>query len=184
MLSVYLDESGTHMDGSPIVVVAGLVAPPRQWERLTTEWQKILDSEGLADFHMKDCAHLKNEFAPQRRCQAFQERGGHRRRNRGGSPASSFCFSDFQRAGARSRSEGSPGKGAVAGAGRVSALEKANPFPLPPRSNARSRPPSAELKTRTAATGPRRPGGASSCLRIYGSALCPEGIPQSCRFTI
>lgn len=66
MLSAYLDESGTHLDGSPIVVVAGLVAPPRQWERLTAEWQKILDSEGLADFHMKDCAHLKNEFAPEK----------------------------------------------------------------------------------------------------------------------
>jgi hypothetical protein len=61
MLSAYFDESGTHPN-SPICVVAGLVAPPLQWERLTVEWQRVLDSEGLPDFHMKDFAHSRNAF--------------------------------------------------------------------------------------------------------------------------
>jgi hypothetical protein len=55
MLSAYFDESGTHR-GSPICVVAGLVASPSQWERLTASWQKVLDSASITDFHSSDCA--------------------------------------------------------------------------------------------------------------------------------
>ena len=49
MLSVYLDESGTHL-GSNVCVMGGLVATPARWERLSTSWQKILDEVGISDF--------------------------------------------------------------------------------------------------------------------------------------
>lgn len=62
MLAAKFDESGTHPK-SPIFVVAGLVAPPVQWERLTVEWQRVLDAEGLPDFHMKDYVHSRKHFA-------------------------------------------------------------------------------------------------------------------------
>lgn len=55
MLSAYLDASGTH-DASRVLVVAGLLSTPDDWERLTEEWQGVLDGEGLADFHASDCA--------------------------------------------------------------------------------------------------------------------------------
>jgi hypothetical protein len=61
MLSVYLDESGTHL-GSKTCVVAGLVASPLQWERLERSWQKTLDSVSLADFHSADCANGGGAF--------------------------------------------------------------------------------------------------------------------------
>lgn len=62
MLSVYFDESGTHKS-SPITAVGGLVASPQQWNRLTAEWQRILDDEGLTEFHMRHFAHSLGEFA-------------------------------------------------------------------------------------------------------------------------
>src|SRR3954467_5212291 len=55
MLSVYLDESGTHRN-SRICAIGGLVATPTQWERLTSEWQKVLNEFGASDFHASDCA--------------------------------------------------------------------------------------------------------------------------------
>jgi len=39
MFSVYFDESGTH-SGSPVFVVAGLLSPDQQWEKLTKSWKK------------------------------------------------------------------------------------------------------------------------------------------------
>lgn len=54
MLSAYFDESGTHQ-GSPICVVAGLLASPLQWERLTASWAKTLAQAGVSDFHASDC---------------------------------------------------------------------------------------------------------------------------------
>jgi hypothetical protein len=54
MLSAYFDESGTHRESS-ICVVAGLVASPDQWDRLTRSWQRVLDSASITDFHASDC---------------------------------------------------------------------------------------------------------------------------------
>lgn len=60
-LSAYFDESGTDRRSS-VAVVAGLIAPPRQWERLTVEWQRILDDEELPDFHMKHYIACQGHF--------------------------------------------------------------------------------------------------------------------------
>jgi hypothetical protein len=54
MLSAYFDESGTHK-GSSVCVVAGLMASPVRWERLTASWGKVLASAGIPDFHASDC---------------------------------------------------------------------------------------------------------------------------------
>jgi hypothetical protein len=61
MLSAYFDESGTHQD-SPVCVVAGLVASPKQWMRFTPAWQKILDDFDIPEFHMKHFAHSVGPF--------------------------------------------------------------------------------------------------------------------------
>ncbi len=53
MLHAYFDESGTHSD-SPIVVVAGLAAEVRQWEKFVIEWKRILCDVGLPYFHAAD----------------------------------------------------------------------------------------------------------------------------------
>lgn len=61
MLSAYFDESGIHQ-GSRVYVVAGLLAPPRQWERFTIEWQRVLDSEDIPEFHMAEFSHRAGIF--------------------------------------------------------------------------------------------------------------------------
>lgn len=60
-LAVYFDESGIH-GGSPIVVVAGIIASTKQWQRFDGDWRHILRSEGITIFHMKDFAHSQGEF--------------------------------------------------------------------------------------------------------------------------
>lgn len=61
MLAAYFDESGAH-DDSNILVVAGLISPVFQWERLTTYWNRVLDEKGLPAFHTVDCAHGRGAF--------------------------------------------------------------------------------------------------------------------------
>src|SRR3977135_2130523 len=55
MLSVYLDESGTHQ-ASRICAIGGLVATPAQWQRLSSAWEKVLADVGVSDFHASHCA--------------------------------------------------------------------------------------------------------------------------------
>lgn len=52
-LSFYLDESGIH-EGSPHVVVAGLVGPQNKWIAFEKKWRELLDCWGLDFFHMSD----------------------------------------------------------------------------------------------------------------------------------
>jgi Protein of unknown function (DUF3800) len=64
MLRAYFDESGSHKD-SPILAIAGAVAPERAWEPLEPKWQKILDEfvdKGVKEFHMYDCIHGFGQF--------------------------------------------------------------------------------------------------------------------------
>jgi hypothetical protein len=73
MLTAYLDESGTHTE-SPVLVLAGLIASPRQWERLSQRWLRALASIGVGSFHATDCANGGGDFrgiAPQERQRVF-----------------------------------------------------------------------------------------------------------------
>jgi len=62
MLAAYFDESGTHAD-SKILVLAGVISPVAQWEKLTRSWERVLSENGLPAFHTVDCAHRRNAFA-------------------------------------------------------------------------------------------------------------------------
>lgn len=61
MFAAYFDESGTDQH-APVCVVAGLISPCLQWEKLEQEWQRVLTREGIETFHMKDFAHSTGEF--------------------------------------------------------------------------------------------------------------------------
>jgi hypothetical protein len=61
MLQAFFDESGTH-DESGAFVLAGLISPVEQWERLTREWQSVLARHDLQYFHTVDCAQRKRAF--------------------------------------------------------------------------------------------------------------------------
>ncbi len=61
MLSVYLDDSGSH-DESTVCVLAGAVSPPDRWERLTRLWVSVLAAFGVTDFHASDCANGGGSF--------------------------------------------------------------------------------------------------------------------------
>ena len=41
MLQAYLDDSGTH-DGSPVVVIGGLIGPPDNWDRFEKQWVSLM----------------------------------------------------------------------------------------------------------------------------------------------
>jgi hypothetical protein len=55
----YFDESG----GEENFVIAGALAPLSVWEELSEDWQRVLDREGLAEFHAENCAHGVEDFA-------------------------------------------------------------------------------------------------------------------------
>jgi hypothetical protein len=61
MLSAYFDESGIQ-DGSTVVVLAGLLASPRQWEILSGRWSRTLLRFGISAFKAADCANGAGEF--------------------------------------------------------------------------------------------------------------------------
>jgi hypothetical protein len=61
MMSVYLDESGTH-DQSPIVVVGGYVASVVQWKHFQAKWSAALKEEEISCFHMNKFESSVGEF--------------------------------------------------------------------------------------------------------------------------
>lgn len=61
MFVAYFDESGTQR-GSPVVAVAGFLAPEKQWARLQVEWAKVLQDEKLSYFHMTDWENRQGQF--------------------------------------------------------------------------------------------------------------------------
>ncbi|OGW13488.1 MAG: hypothetical protein A3G93_00685 [Nitrospinae bacterium RIFCSPLOWO2_12_FULL_45_22] len=61
MFGAYFDESGVHRD-SPVVVVAGFLAPDKQWARLQSEWDKALKQTGISFFHMVDYENRQKQF--------------------------------------------------------------------------------------------------------------------------
>lgn len=63
MLAAYTDESGTHGQAD-ILVVATLISPVLEWERLTRSWERILAKYKVANFHAVDCSHGTELFKP------------------------------------------------------------------------------------------------------------------------
>ena len=57
-LYAYADESGLH-DNPLFFVLAGYIASPRQWGLFCRDWQSVLDSFGVPEFHAKDFFQLK-----------------------------------------------------------------------------------------------------------------------------
>ena len=51
----YFDDSGTH-GGSDFVVWGGFVGVGFQWDFAEPAWTAVLESRGLAEFHMAECA--------------------------------------------------------------------------------------------------------------------------------
>jgi hypothetical protein len=62
VLTVYLDESGTH-DKSHFHVMAGYASTDEKWKAFDIAWDTVLRNYDINYFHMKDCAHFIGEFA-------------------------------------------------------------------------------------------------------------------------
>jgi hypothetical protein len=62
MFKAYIDESGIH-GGSPMFVLAGYLAPTREWDRFTRSWQTILQKYGIPAFHATDCNSNRKDFS-------------------------------------------------------------------------------------------------------------------------
>ena len=61
LYSVYLDASGKpETDAS--LVVAGAVAPVKNWIRFERAWKSVLDDEGVSEFHATDFAASQGEY--------------------------------------------------------------------------------------------------------------------------
>lgn len=62
MLAAYFDESGTHAN-SPVVAVAGYVAPVSEWLRFENEWRFFLKEAGVDYFRMSEFENRQGPFA-------------------------------------------------------------------------------------------------------------------------
>jgi hypothetical protein len=67
MLTVYVDDSGTH-SASGVVLFAGLIGYPNQWDMFSELWAKKLahpspGKDALRRFHMVECQDARGEFA-------------------------------------------------------------------------------------------------------------------------
>lgn len=61
MLAAYIDESG-HID-TPVLTIAAVVAPVKQWETFEDKWKRILRRYRVSMFHMADYESGYGEFA-------------------------------------------------------------------------------------------------------------------------
>ena len=62
ILTAYLDESGTH-DGSPVTVMAGMLANARQWEAFERDFRLIKARHRFQIFHTKKFKKKDGDFA-------------------------------------------------------------------------------------------------------------------------
>lgn len=62
LLKAYFDESGTHA-GSPIVLIAGLIAPIETWIDIEREWNENLATSRVPYFHAYECDAGVGAFA-------------------------------------------------------------------------------------------------------------------------
>lgn len=68
MFAAYYDDSGTHDDtgretGSQVVVAAGYVGQPSEWQALEEEWNALLERESLKLYHAVDCVSRQHQFS-------------------------------------------------------------------------------------------------------------------------
>jgi hypothetical protein len=61
MFESYFDESGIH-SGAKMFVLAGYLAPAKEWEQFVPEWQAVLDKFDIQVFHANQCNGSKGEF--------------------------------------------------------------------------------------------------------------------------
>lgn len=62
MFQAYFDESGVHADAE-MFVLAGYLAPQKEWERFIPKWQAVLKKHGIEGvFHATHCNGNKGEF--------------------------------------------------------------------------------------------------------------------------
>jgi len=62
MLAAYLDESGTHVE-SPVLAVAGFLAPQGHWLEYESKWSGVLEKWGLSTFHMVEYENRQGPYA-------------------------------------------------------------------------------------------------------------------------
>lgn len=62
MLVAYFDESGTHAE-SPIIAVAGFLAPQERWIEYEAKWAHVLEKWGLSVFHMAEYENRQGPYA-------------------------------------------------------------------------------------------------------------------------
>ena len=60
-LTAYLDESGTH-DGSPVTVMAGMLANAAQWEAFDANFQRMKEKHRFKIFHTKKLKKRDGDF--------------------------------------------------------------------------------------------------------------------------
>jgi hypothetical protein len=61
VLTVYLDDSGTH-GGAEVTVVAGFVSTKLRWDSFRREWARALRRERIEIFRMSDLENRQGEF--------------------------------------------------------------------------------------------------------------------------
>lgn len=61
-MTAYFDESGTHGSDSPVVIVAGFIAPSDQWTVFEEALSDLLREYEVKTFHAKDFRSRKGDF--------------------------------------------------------------------------------------------------------------------------
>jgi hypothetical protein len=61
IISVYIDESGTHENG-PLMTMAGYIARLGQWHHFDAKWGKMLRENGLSYFHATEIWHGSGDW--------------------------------------------------------------------------------------------------------------------------
>jgi hypothetical protein len=69
IVTVYIDESGTH--GSGVTILGGWVGSLGQWAAFDRKWVKLLRRSGLTYFHSRKMRQTKGEFKGWRREQKY-----------------------------------------------------------------------------------------------------------------
>jgi hypothetical protein len=60
IVTVYIDESGTH--GSGVTIMGGWVGRLGQWAKFGPKWRRLLKGNNLTYFHSRMFRHSKGEF--------------------------------------------------------------------------------------------------------------------------